>query len=161
MNQLFHKKILLCVVAQSNKKCAHCSSFWSVDMLLSPPFSPRSASVFPFTSVGSHFRFLPFIPPGSVAAKPRGLSGAACAPGGGRAHSGCAGHAAAAGRGDHQQPTPRRPGLQHPADGPSGPPAAPGVRQHLPAGAQCAVLGPAVSPEGEAEAQGAGQLSLC
>ena len=62
--------------------------------------------------------------PCPVAADPRGLSGAALGPGSGGACLGRPGCAAAAGGRDHQQPAPRQPGLQRPADRALGPPKA-------------------------------------
>lgn len=52
-------------------------------------------------SLENHLHFLSFIPSFPVAAKPRGLSGAACAPGGGGTCFGCPGRTAATGGGDH------------------------------------------------------------
>lgn len=77
------------------------------------------------------------------------MSGAACAPGHGGAHLGRAGSLAATRGGDHQQPAPRQPGLQHSAHCALGSPETCRVREHFPAGAQRALLHPAVSPEGE------------
>ena len=61
------------------------------------------------------------MPSFSIAAKPRGLSRAACAPGSGGAYFGPAGSTAATGGGDHQQSTPCQPGFQYPAHSPFGP----------------------------------------
>lgn len=97
------------------------STFWTfltsfTSVLTSVYFS------FYILSLENCLHFLSLIPSFPVAAKPRGLSGAACVPGSGGAYFGRPSSTAATGGGDHQQPAPCQPGLQHPADSPFGPP---------------------------------------